>query len=90
MLLSSIGFQADACQGQMQGVVKGVEKQSQACYGSLLNYIIGLPMAYILAFKCNLDLAGLWIGVYGAQTFVFIYFVTVLRYTNWETQVAKA
>jgi Na+-driven multidrug efflux pump len=49
----------------------------------MLNYVVGLPMAYFLAFKCNLALAGLWIGVYGAQTFVFIYFVLVLKYTDW-------
>lgn len=37
-----------------------------------------------------MNLAGLWIAMYSAQTFVFIYFLVLLKLTNWEAQVSKA
>jgi len=38
----------------------------------------------------GMNLAGLWIAMYSAQTFVFIYFLVLLKLTNWEAQVSKA
>lgn len=38
----------------------------------------------------NMRLAGLWIGMYVAQTYVFIYFYALLRYASWREQVNKA
>ncbi|ETO27840.1 hypothetical protein RFI_09293 [Reticulomyxa filosa] len=54
----------DALQGVGQGILRGLSLQTKAVYPIIITaWFIGLPMAAVLAFACNLDLRGTWIGV---------------------------
>lgn len=46
------------------GVYKGLGKQAVSCYSYVISYyVVGVPLGYLLAFKCGLGLTGLWLGV---------------------------
>ncbi|CAN1770853.1 Protein DETOXIFICATION 19 [Linum perenne] len=60
----AISITLDSVQGVLSGVARGCGWQHTAVYANLATfYLIGMPIACLLAFKFNLYAKGLWIGL---------------------------
>ncbi|KAJ7528749.1 hypothetical protein O6H91_15G017200 [Diphasiastrum complanatum] len=81
----------DAIQGVLSGIARGCGWQAIGAFANLgAYYIVGLPIAVLLAFFFHLNGQGLWIGVLcGISTQMVLLLVITLR-LNWETQARKA
>lgn len=54
----------DGIQVSLGGVFKGIKKTNIVMAGNFVAYwLVGLPLGYILAFKCHLYLYGFWAGL---------------------------
>ncbi len=81
----------DAVNSAIGGVLRGCGRQKVGAKLNLIGYyIIGLPVALVLAFKFNLGLNGLWAGLATTIFLLSISLCTVVWYTNWDRQVEKA
>ncbi|KAH9742967.1 protein DETOXIFICATION 41 [Citrus sinensis] len=56
-----------------------------ACY-----YIIGLPIAYVLCFKTNIGVVGIWWGMITGVVLQTITLIILTARTNWNAEVEKA
>ncbi|KAL9458131.1 hypothetical protein AB3S75_007062 [Citrus x aurantiifolia] len=56
-----------------------------ACY-----YIIGLPIAYVLGFKTNIGVVGIWWGMITGVVLQTITLIILTARTNWNAEVEKA
>ncbi|KAI9218763.1 mate-domain-containing protein [Blastocladiella britannica] len=78
--------------GVLLGVLRGAGKQK---LGAVLNvvsyYLVGIPLASVLAFVAKMELTGLWTGIAVAQclSFCFLAFVVFVR-IDWDHEVARA
>ncbi|KAL8488814.1 hypothetical protein ACS0TY_024936 [Phlomoides rotata] len=91
MILVAIANLADGVLSVLNGIARGCGWQK---IGAIVNlgafYLIGIPLAIVLAFVFHFGGKGLWTGIVAAifaQTF-FLSIIT-LR-TNWETEAKKA
>ena len=70
----------------MQGVIRGLNLQSEASWATLFSYwLLGIPLGLLLAFSFDFGMTGLRLGLIVAQT-CLITFYTFLIYvhTNWD------
>ncbi|GMN25866.1 hypothetical protein TIFTF001_049247 [Ficus carica] len=62
--LLALSIMLDALQGVLSGVARGCGWQHIAVYVNLaMFYFVGMTIAALLAFKFNLNVKGLWIGL---------------------------
>ncbi|KAG7713108.1 hypothetical protein KL949_002543 [Ogataea haglerorum] len=67
-----------------QGLLRSQRRQDVGSVFSLCSYyIFGCPLAYILAFRLNLQVRGLWIGLSTAVMLLTLAEVVLLARTNW-------
>lgn len=73
------------------GVLKG---SARPMLGVIINfgafYVVGLPMAFLMAFVMHLGLLGLWLGLLAAQMVCFVVMVIVLIRTDWVALVERS
>ncbi|KAJ3690365.1 hypothetical protein LUZ61_019529 [Rhynchospora tenuis] len=53
-------------------------------------YVVGMPVAVVLAFCSGLDFKGLWLGLLSAQATCVVLMLVVIKSTNWELQAERA
>jgi len=85
ILIMNIELIFDNTQGALRGVLLGMGRQKAATIANTIcYYIIMIPAAYILSYKCGYDLAGIWIGMtIGYATLSAAYIFIIIR-ENWE------
>ncbi|EFJ21258.1 hypothetical protein SELMODRAFT_268118 [Selaginella moellendorffii] len=90
-IIALISFMDDI-QGSISGVARGCGWQATAAAANLgAYYIVGVPIAYSLAFHFGLNGKGLVIGILcgtGTQAITFLLISSV--FTNWEKQAENA
>ncbi|KAJ0402430.1 hypothetical protein ATCC90586_000028 [Pythium insidiosum] len=75
---------AEALNCLMQGVAKGAAKQDKAAFiNGVSFYSIGVPLAYVLAFRLGWGVEGLWVGLGLGVTTSFAALVSVYFRWNW-------
>jgi MATE family multidrug resistance protein len=83
---------SNVCCGILRGV--GIQK-----FGAFINlsgyYMVGLPIAYVLAFPPNhviesLGVVGLWSGLLSALIFASIGLAVVVSRIGWQEEAEKA
>ena len=84
-----MGF--DGVQVTLSGVIKGIGKQKEATYGMIVAYyLVALPLIYLLAFVCELKVLGIWLGFGSAIILLFIFYIYIVRKTDFREQAEKA
>jgi MATE family multidrug resistance protein len=68
------------------GIIRGLVQTKLTTIGGLIGYFcISLPLACIFAFKYELGVFGLWIGMIFGSFFMAIYYKWLLdHYFDWE------
>lgn len=74
------------------GCLRGQGVQKIGSYINIFSfYVVGLPVSYILTFKCDMNLAGLWIGIIaGLISMNILQFYIVFINCDWEKIVHDA
>ncbi|KAJ0398096.1 hypothetical protein P43SY_001186 [Pythium insidiosum] len=68
----------------VQGVFRGVGKQNTAARTNAITYYgVGVPLAYVLAFRLGWGVEGLWVGLGLGVTASFLSLWLVLRRWSW-------
>ncbi|KAF9673954.1 hypothetical protein SADUNF_Sadunf10G0077400 [Salix dunnii] len=81
----------DSLQGVLSGVARGCGWQHIGAYVNLgAFYLLGIPVAALLAFWLNLGGMGLWIGIQIGAFTQTVSLSFVARRTNWEKQARMA
>ncbi|XP_066325698.1 protein DETOXIFICATION 16-like isoform X2 [Miscanthus floridulus] len=81
----------DCLQCVLSGVVRGCGRQKIGAFINLAAfYIVGIPVASILAFVCHLGGMGLWFGILVGVAVQMILLLCITLYTNWNKEVLKA
>lgn len=66
------------------GVLRGMALQRVGSVVNVAVYVLGLPIAYYLAFKVQLNLGGLWIGAIIAAVLLSLsLFLYIFYWTDW-------
>mmetsp|Transcript_40700 Transcript_40700/g.62113 ORF Transcript_40700/g.62113 Transcript_40700/m.62113 type:complete len:483 (+) Transcript_40700:431-1879(+) len=80
----------DTIHGVQSGIIRGLGRQA---YGSIYTlfcyYILGMPLALILAFKAEMGIAGLWLGFSIACIILDIGFAMIISCPNWTAIANK-
>ncbi|KAG0472727.1 hypothetical protein HPP92_014153 [Vanilla planifolia] len=53
-------------------------------------YVVGMPVALVLAFWAGFDFRGLWLGLLSAQATCVVLMLVVIARTDWESQADRA
>ncbi|KAG8390167.1 hypothetical protein BUALT_Bualt01G0055300 [Buddleja alternifolia] len=78
--------QTSAC-----GILVGSARPKIGCCINFVSfYLIGLPVAALLAFKFKMGFVGLWFGLAAAQVSCTCMMVCTLFYTDWSQQASRA
>ncbi|KAE8648998.1 protein DETOXIFICATION 8 isoform X1 [Cucumis sativus] len=81
----------DSFLGVLSGVARGSGWQNLGAYVNLGSYyIVGIPLAAVLAFVVHLRVKGLWIGLVSGATLQTFLFALITTFTNWHQQALKA
>jgi len=76
----------DGMNSVLSGVLKAAGRQT---FGVIVNffafYFVGLPMAYLLAFKFDLDTSGLMMGMTVGSTVQVLLFLVYVCLINWKS-----
>jgi MATE family multidrug resistance protein len=82
----------DGLNASVGGAFRGLGKQKLGAIFNLVAYwILGLPLAYSLAFKADLGLVGLWIGLSTCAMLNGLVMVSALRFKiDWKECVESA
>lgn len=76
------------CIGGILGVARGSGWQNLGAYVNLGSYyIVGIPMAAVLAFVVHLRVKGLWIGLVSGAAIQSFLFALITTFTDWHKQV---
>ncbi|KAL8032098.1 hypothetical protein ABFX02_13G072400 [Erythranthe guttata] len=82
LLAVSVSF--DFVQAVLSGVVRGCGWQHLGAFINLGTfYFIGMPIAGILAFKCNLHAKGLWIGLICGLSAQMVGLLLLTKFAKW-------
>ncbi|KAE8077745.1 hypothetical protein FH972_016276 [Carpinus fangiana] len=80
----------NSVQPVISGVAIGGGWQALVAYINLgCYYIFGLPLGYLLGYKANLGVAGLWGGMICGTALQTLLLVIVLSRTNWNEEVEQ-
>jgi len=80
----------DGVQVVLSGTLKGIGKQNAATVGLLISYyLVAIPLIYVLAFKLNLQVMGIWIGFLSGIALLFVIYLLVLAKTNFRKQAIE-
>jgi len=91
MLLLAPSTVLDAIQGVLSGIARGCGWQKLGAYANLgAYYVVGIPIAAILAFELHVGGRGLWIGLICGLFAQTILLSIITFCTNWEEQAKKA
>ncbi|KAH7445387.1 hypothetical protein KP509_01G006100 [Ceratopteris richardii] len=81
----------DSFQGLLSGVIRGCGWQKAGAYINLASYyLVGLPLAFLMAFVFHIKAEGLWMGISGGSVVQLIALVAVTLRANWEKEACKA
>lgn len=81
----------DTFLGILSGVARGSGWQNLGAYVNLGSYyIVGIPMAAVLAFVVHLRVKGLWIGLVSGAAIQSFLFALITTFTDWHKQASKA
>jgi len=83
VLLIYIWF--DTIHGVQSGIIRGLGLQAYGfIYTLICYYIIGMPLALVLAFTCKMGIQGLWLGYSIACVILDIGFFFIISCPNWS------
>lgn len=75
----------DTIHGVQSGIIRGLGRQS---YGSIYTmfcyYILGLPLAAIFAFKLDMGITGLWLGMTIGCIVLDVGFYAIIQCPDWH------
>lgn len=84
IVLLAINQILDAANVLSAGVLRGVGRQKAGSICNLVSYyLVGLPLAYFLAFKVGLEVRGLWMGLMTGVAVLALSQVGVVVATDW-------
>ncbi|ESQ54740.1 hypothetical protein EUTSA_v10025035mg [Eutrema salsugineum] len=88
--LLGITMVLNSVQPVISGVAIGGGWQGLVAYINLGSYyIFGLPFGYLLGYKANLGVMGLWIGMIAGTALQTLLLMIVLYKTNWNKEVEE-
>ncbi|XP_073024989.1 protein DETOXIFICATION 34-like isoform X3 [Primulina eburnea] len=89
--LLAITLVLNSIQPVISGVAVGGGWQGLVAYINMFcYYIIGLPIGFLLGYKTNLGVQGIWLGmIFGTFLQTLILLIIVCK-TNWDEEVAQA
>ncbi|KAK8965403.1 Protein TRANSPARENT TESTA 12 [Platanthera guangdongensis] len=78
----------DSVQPVLSGVAVGAGWQALVAYINLgCYYVVGIPLGYLLAFKFDLGVEGMWGGTLAGVALQTLILVVITLRTNWEKEV---
>ncbi|XP_074353717.1 protein DETOXIFICATION 16-like isoform X2 [Apium graveolens] len=81
----------DGMQGVLSGATRGCAMQKVGVYVNLgAYYIIGLPLAIILAFVLHQNGKGLWTGIIGGSSLQAVILLVIILRIDWDQQAKRA
>nr|XP_043637825.1 protein DETOXIFICATION 16-like [Erigeron canadensis] len=81
----------DGIQGVLSGLARGCGSQKIGAFVNLgAYYLVGIPLATILAFVYSYGGKGLWMGIIGGSSVQALLFVVISMRTNWDLEATKA
>ncbi|EQC24928.1 hypothetical protein SDRG_17186 [Saprolegnia diclina VS20] len=81
----------DAMNCVAQGILRGMGRQAIGAYvNAMAYYAVGIPVAGVVGFYCELDVQGLWIGIAVGVFSAFCVYSWTLQHTNWRAMADKA
>jgi len=80
----------DALQNLLGAVIKGIGKFDLAIKINVLSYyVVGIPMAYFLAFKAGGEIYGLWLGLISGICCVVVCYLYILARLDIDKEAQK-
>jgi MATE family multidrug resistance protein len=74
----------DTIHGIQSGIIRGLGLQGYgSAYTLFCYYIVGMPLALLLAFKLKLGLKGLWLGYTISTVVLDLGFAVIIGLPNW-------
>ncbi|KAJ1675353.1 ethionine resistance protein [Spiromyces aspiralis] len=74
----------------MSGLLRGQGRQALAASVKLIAfYVVAAPIGYIMCFKCQLGLGGLWTGLIFGHGITAMVEGLCIALTNWDQEIAK-
>ncbi|DBA01375.1 TPA: hypothetical protein N0F65_001614 [Lagenidium giganteum] len=81
----------DAINCVLQGIFRGAGRQHIAAKSNAIAfYVVGIPLAALLAFKGHLGVEGLWIGFGSGMATAFLVCLFILMRSSWEQMALEA
>ncbi|KAI7859436.1 mate-domain-containing protein [Circinella umbellata] len=81
---------ADSLNGVSAGVIRGLGHQRIAAWINIIsNYVLALPMAYVLTFPAGWGLNGIWTGLSIAMYLSAIGQSIYVFFVNWDTEAER-
>ena len=81
----------DLFKGMLKGIIKAMGIQHKAVYVHLVCHWMILPTSfYLLAFKLNLAIRGLWMSKIILEVCIVSFYTLIISTSSWEVASAKA
>jgi MATE family multidrug resistance protein len=92
LLLAIVPYEVvDATNCVIQGIYRGTGRQHMAArLNAIAFYVVGIPLAALLAFGCHWDVEGLWIGFAAGMAFSLGTCSYVLYHASWQQMADEA
>ena len=75
----------DTIHGVQSGIIRGLGRQSYgSVYTLICYYVIGMPLALVLAFTYKMSIMGLWLGFSIACIILDIGFAMIISCPDWH------
>ena len=85
MIIAGCNFFADGIQGILAGPIRALSLQKTAGYIALGCYwLVGIPTAGVLAFKYDMSVNGLYLGLIAATALQALLYLAILLFTDWQ------
>ncbi|KAL5549064.1 hypothetical protein UlMin_004295 [Ulmus minor] len=91
LVLIALSHSFDGIQSILSGIVRGCGRQKIGAFVNIAAYyLVGIPIAIVLAFFFHIGGKGLWVGIIVALFMQALFLAIITIYTNWEKEVKKA
>ncbi|MCO5584104.1 hypothetical protein L7F22_038027 [Adiantum nelumboides] len=91
MPILGVSSMLDSIQGLLSGIARGCGWQKAGAYINFASYyVVGLPVACILAFVFHIKAEGLWLGINSGAIVQLIALVAITWASDWTKEVNKA